>query len=160
MKKWLLLILLLASNAYADLKIGVVDVNQILQSSPLMISLNDNLTKKFKTRQDEINNASKALQDEMTQLDTNGMSLKPDERTQLQNKILGDKANVQILTASFERDLAIAKDEDFRTFMAKLSAVINKIAKDGTYDLIEQKTNMLFVNQRIDITAEVLKQLS
>ena len=75
MKKWISIVttalafILMGSSAYADnIKIGVVDMNQILQKSPLMISINNNLTKKFKPRQDELNNAKKNLQDEIDQL--------------------------------------------------------------------------------------------
>jgi len=165
MKKWLLLVAafmstLIACAAYADnLKIGVVDMNQVLQRSPLMVSLNDNLTKKFKPRQDQLNTANQQLQDEGVQLDTTGGSLSAADRSKLQNKILADKANVQILNATFQRDLAIAKDQDLQTFMAKLTSVITKIAQDGHYDLIQQQTNMLYVNSTVDITQAVLKQL-
>jgi Skp family chaperone for outer membrane proteins len=82
------------------------------------------------------------------------------DKSKLQNKILTDKANLQILDASFQRDLAIAKDEGMQTFMAKFSEVINKVAKDGNYDIIEQRANVTYVNAQLDITSEVLKQLS
>lgn len=141
------------------LKIGIVDMNQVMQKSPLMISLNDELTKKFKSRQDEINAANEKLQNSASLLNTT-TTLSPDERGKLQNKILSDKANVQILTASFERDLAIEKDQSIQKFMTKLTNVISKIAKDGNYDLIEQQTNMLYVSNKIDITTDVLKQMT
>jgi outer membrane protein len=150
-------------SAYAasdTLKIGIIDMSQILQKAPLMVTLNDNLVKKFKSRQDEINNANKTLQDEATQLQYNSNTINEADRTKLQNKILSDKANVQILDASFQRDLAIAKDEAMQTFMAKFTQVIGKMAKDGKYDIIEQRTNLAYVNSDLDITSDLLKQLN
>ncbi len=141
------------------LKIGIVDMNQVIQKSPLMISLNDDLSKKFKPRQDEINAANQKLQDSVSKLNTSA-NLSSDERSKLQNKILSDKANVQILSASFERDITIAKDQSLQKFMSKLTNVIGKIAKDGNFDLIEQQTNMLYINNKVDITSDVLKQMT
>lgn len=126
MKK--LLVLLIASltlaltsgfSYAAELKVGIINLNQILQKSPLMISLNDDLVKQFKPRQDELVTAQKQLQDENNRLTINGATLSNDERVKLQNKIISDQANVQILTASLQRDVAIAKDAALQKFMAK-----------------------------------------
>jgi outer membrane protein len=150
----------MAGSAYADnLKVGVVDMNQILQKSPLMISLNDDLNKKFKSRQDEINNAQKQLQDEAYQLNSS-TTMTTDDRSKLQSKIINDKANVDVMNTQFQRDLAIAKDQASQKFMTKLADVINKVAKDGKYDIIEQRTNLLYINSGLDITQDVLRQVS
>lgn len=164
MKKLLLsataaLFTLTATQAFADLKIGIVDMNQVLQKSPLMTSLNSQLVKKFQPRQDEINTATKALQDEVNQLNLNGPGMTADDRTKLQNKIIGDRANVQILTATLQRDLAIAKDHDTQIFTSKLTEVVNKIAQDGKYDLIQQSTGFAFINSKLDITQQVIQEV-
>lgn len=155
-----LLFALVATQCYAqELKIGIVDMNVILQKSPLMASLNSDLIKKFQPRQAELATAQKQLQDESNNFSLNSGSLSADDRTKAQTKILSDQANVQIMTATLQRDLAIAKDEALRKFMTKLNAVIGKIAQDEHYDLIEQSTNFAFVNARLDITQKVLKEL-
>jgi len=163
MKKWIsiLFVLLLTSfvsTAYAELKIGIVDMNAVLQKAPLMVSINNGLIAKFKPRQDDIINAKKQLDDETNQLNMN-TTMSPDQRSKMQNKIISDQANVQILTASLQRDLAIAKDQGMQTFMAKFVSVINKIAQGGNYDLIQQRTDTIFVNNKLDITSQVLQEL-
>lgn len=145
--------------ADASVKIGVVDMNQVLQKSTLMKKLNDDLSKKYKSRQDEINKATTELQTEAAQLEAGSATMSAAERTKLQNKVLTDKANLQILTVTFQKDLAIEKDQLLQNFMGKLSEVINKIAQDGQYDVIEQQTNMLYVNPKMDITSQILQQL-
>ncbi len=166
MNKWLStltagLLTLSVGSAYAadNLKIGVVDMNQVLQKSPLMISLNDGLNKQFKSRQDEINSAQKSLQDELYSLNSN-TTMSADERSKLQNKIINDKANVDVMTTTFQKDLAIAKDGASQKFMTKLADVLNKVAKDGRYDIIEQRTNLLYINSALDITSQVIPQVS
>lgn len=141
-----------------ELKIGIVNINQILQKAPLMTTLNDGLLKKFQPRQTELIDAQKQVQEESNNFTLNNASLSADERSKQQNKIIADQANVQILTATLQRDLAIAKDEALKKFMTKLNSAISKIAQSGNYDLIEQNTNFVFVNSRYDITQEVLKE--
>jgi outer membrane protein len=164
MKKLFTLVALLlaftASQCFAqDLKIGIIDMNQILQKAPLMTSLNNDLLKRFQPRQNELATAQKQLQDDTNNFNLNGASMSADDRTKAQNKILTEQANVQILTANLQRDLAIAKDEALRKFMSKLNSVVGKIALDEKYDLIEQNTNFAFVNTRLDITQQILKQM-
>lgn len=165
MKKLALLLaltLLFSASAFAadTLKIAIIDMNQVLQKSPLMLDMNDKLSQKFTPRQDELNSAKKQLQDETDQLSLKGDTMSPDDRNSLQNKIITDKANVATLDASLQRDLIIAKNADLQTFTARFTQVIQKIAKDEKYDLIEQRTNIIFLNDKLDITQKVLQQMT
>ena len=153
--------LLAACDVYADnLKVGIVDMGTVLQKSPMMSTMNADLNKKFKSRQDEIIASQKKLQDEVDALNNATPAMSVDDRTKLQNKIVADKANVEIINAGFQRDLTIAKSDAMQSIMTKLTDVINKTAASGKYDLIEQRTNMLYINKQLDITDEVLKQLN
>lgn len=153
--------LMSACDVLADnLKIGVVDMGILLQKSPMMAEMNSNLNKKFKPRQDEITTSQRRLQDEVDSLNNAGPAMSLDDRTKLQNKIVQDKASIEIINAGFQRDLTIAKSDSMQEIMSKLTNVINKVAIDGHYDLIEQRTNMLFINKQLDITDQILKQLS
>lgn len=151
---------LMASYAYADtLKIGIVDMNQVLQKSPLMVSMNQKLTEKFKPRQDEVNKAQKQLQEETDQFNLNSATMSAEDRNKAQDKIIADKANAEVLNSSFQRDLTLAKNQALQTFTTKLSAVINKIADDGNYDIIQQRTDIIYANKRLDITEQVLQEV-
>ena len=164
MKKMLLIMTasilsLFTLSAFAELKIGIVDANLVLQKSPLMLSINSELVKKFKPRQDEINVAQKKLQDENDSMNLNGSAMSQDDRSKLQDKLITDKANIDMLTAALQRDLAIAKNQDLQQFSNKISSVISTIAKNDHYDLIEQRTNVVFVDPKMDITQQVIDQM-
>lgn len=161
MKKLISIIFLslFATQCFAELKVGVIDMNQILQKSPLMVSLNNDLLKKFQPRQDELIAAQKALQDDNNKLNINGNTLSAEDRNKLQTKIVNEQANVQILTASLQRDLALAKDQALQKFMAKLSQVINNIARSEHYDYIQQNNTFVFVDTKLDLTQKVLDQV-
>jgi outer membrane protein len=146
-------------SAYADVKIGIVNATLVLQKAPLMLSINNALVKKFKPRQDEIIDAQKKLQQETDQLNLNGATMSQDERSKLQDTMITDKANIDMLSASLQRDLTIQKNQDLQRFSDKLSTVINQIAKNDHYDLIQQTTNVVFVDPKLDITQQVIDQM-
>jgi outer membrane protein len=152
-------LLLVTTLASADSKIAVIDVQQILQKSPQMAAINDQLTKQFKPRQDKLAAAQKALQDESDNLNRNAATMNVNDRNKLQDKILADKANFEASAVAFRRDLADAQNRDLQGFMNKLSAVVNSIAKSGNYDLILQRSGVPYAKDNMDITAQVLKQL-
>lgn len=144
----------------ADLKIAVIDMNQVLQRSPLMLDMNAKLAEKFTPRQDELNQAKRQLQEVSDQLTLKGDSMSPDDKNNLQNRIITDKANVATLQANLERDLIIAKNEDLQAFTLKFNSVIKKIASDEGYDIIEQRNSIIYLNEKLDITEKVIKLIT
>ncbi len=151
---------LLSSPLYAaELKVGIVNMNVVIQKSALMASINEGLIKQFQDRQKELADAQKQLQDENNQLTVNAANMTNDDRNKLQVKIATDQANVQILTASLQRDVAIAKDAAMQKFSTQLNHVIQNLAQNQHYDMIEQSTNYLYIKSNFDITQEVVNQL-
>jgi outer membrane protein len=151
---------LISGHAYAaELKVGVVNLNLVLQKSPLMTSLNSDLVKRFQPRQTELVSVQKQLQDETDKLNINAGNMSNDDQNALKNKIATDQANLQILTATFQKDLAIAKNEAMQKFTSKVNAVIKSIAQGDSYDMIEQSNNMLFIKPNLDITQQVINQV-
>jgi outer membrane protein len=155
------LFMLFACNAYADnpLKIGVVSLNAVIQGSALSQSLSAKLSADFKPRQDAINAAQKKLQDDSEQLIFEGFKMSDAERAKLQSTVAADRRALDNLNSSLQSDFSAAQAQATQTLMAKLNAVISKIASDGKYDIIQTNANMLYLNGSIDITKQVIEQL-
>lgn len=150
----------LSSTLYAkEMKVGIIDVNTILQKSPLMISLNNDLIKQFQSRQKELADAQKQVQDEKNKLNLNAGTMTADERAKLQDKIVSDQANVDIMATSLQRDVTIAKAAAMQKFTSKLNDVIKQIAQRDNYDMIEQANNILFINPDLNITDKVVSEV-
>lgn len=165
MKKWLsvpisVALMSFAFQAYgAELKIGVVNVDQVLAKSPVAVSLNEKLSKDFKPRQEEVNKAQRRLQDDLDQLNYNSYNMSQDDRNKLQNTINADRRTFDQLNAALQRDLEIARGQYTQQFMTKLVDAVTKIAQKEKYDMIQTRTNMFYINDQMDITAKVLDQL-
>jgi outer membrane protein len=151
---------LVAGVASADnLKIGVIDVQQIMQKSSQFAAINAQLTKQFKPRQDKLAAMQKDLQSEVDELNKNSTTMNADERNKLQDKVIADRGNLETASLSFRRDLATQQNQDLQTFMNKLTGVVASIAKSGGYDMILQRNGVPYVNEKFDVTSQVLQQL-
>lgn len=153
-----LLITVSCANA-ADLKIGVINVQQIMQKSPMVIALNKQLQDQFQPRQAQLVKAQSDLQAEVDKLNKNGAVMSNNDRSQLQDKIIADRASLQASGQSFQTDLNAAQSQAMQQFMGKLQAAVNVVAANGKYDLILQRSGTPYVNNALDITSLVMAQL-
>ncbi len=75
------------STYAAELKVGVVNLDEVLQKSGLAMQLNAKISTDFQPRQDQLNAAQKKLQDSVDQLTYTAYKLSPEQRQTLQNQI-------------------------------------------------------------------------
>lgn len=152
---------LFAMTASADnLKVGVVDMQQILQKAPQITVINEQLTKQFKPRQDKIVAAQKALQDEINNLNKNGAVMNVKDRNKLQDKVIQDRSDLQGTIVTFQRDLSNAQNQSLQTFNTQLGAVVGDIAKKNMLDIVIQRASTLYAKDSLDITKQVLDELN
>lgn len=152
--------LAIASNVYADnLKIGIVNMDEVAQKSTLATAFNDKISKDFKPRQDAVNAAQQKLQSDVDQFSYSSYKMSLSDRAKLQTTIANDKREFDALALALQRDLATAQSQYTQALMSKLNTVITKIAQDGHYDIIQTNANMLFLNNNINITSQVIDQL-
>lgn len=154
-------LLMAATCASADdLKVGVVDLQQVMQKSAQITAINAQLTKEFQPRQDKIVAAQKALQAEIDQLSRNSTTMTDTDRNKLQDKIISDRANVQGMMLAFQRDVNSAQTQAMQKFMAQLNTIVANIAKADNYDLVLQRAGVPFVKNTLDITSQVVDGLN
>jgi outer membrane protein len=157
---------LVASDVFAapapsptTLKIGVVDLQRIMQKSSQVAAIASQLEKRFKPRQQNILAARKALQDQAEKLNRNASVMREGDRTKLQNKIIADRANLQSSEISFQQEVNAAQTQETQKFMQKLRGILTQIAKSGSYTMIMIKQGIPYVDDKLDITDAVLTAL-
>lgn len=156
----LTLVSLNASAAADNFKVGVIDLQQIIQKAPQVATINAQLNKQFKPRQDKILSSQKDLQAETDKLERNSATMSAADRSKLQDQIIADRANMQEMVVSFQRDLSAAQNQGMQSFMSQLNTVINSIAKVGNYNLILQRAAAPYADSNMDITNQVLQALN
>lgn len=145
--------------ADASIKVGVIDLQKIMQKSSEVAAISKDLEKRFKPRQQTILAARKSLQEEAEKLNRNASVMSEGDRTKLQNRIIADRANLQSSEISFQQEVNAAQTKETQKFMQKLRSVLSGVAKNGSYTLIMIKQGLPYVDDKLEITDTVLSAL-
>jgi len=142
--------------APAVVKIGVVDMQQILQQSPQAADLNKQLQSQFQPRQQKLIAAQKNLQSEMDKFNKDGPTMDNADRTKLQSQILTDRTAFQGMVQSYQQDLSSAQSAAMQKFMGTVQNAVNNVAKQGNYTIIMQRAAAPYTDPSLDVTKQVL----
>ena len=148
-----------AADAQAPLKIGVIDLQKIMQKSSQVAAINSQLEKRFKPKQQVILASRKSLQEEVEKLNRNTAVMSESDRTKLQNKVIAERANLQSAEISFQQEVNGAQNQETQKFMGKLRDKVAQAAHNGNYTMIMVKQGLPYVDDKLDITDVVLNML-
>ena len=69
-------------------------------------------------------------------------------------------ASLQAQEQAFEQELQLAQSRAYEKFMKQVEAAIENVAKQKGYDMVIRKQAVPYVNQRLDITSQVVAAMS
>lgn len=163
-------ILLGSVNAYAmantaapasnGAKVGIIDMQLIMQKSTQISAINEQLTKDFKPRQDKLMATQKSLQDEVNKLNKDAAVMSAADKAKAQEKFNKDKVDLQNSMLSFQRDVAAAQNKAMEGFMRQLNNAVSNVAKTNNFDLILQRAGVPFFKETMDVTQQVTTELN
>lgn len=147
-------------GAQANLKIGVVDMREVIDNSPQMKAAADNLRKEFKPRQDKIVAAQQALQKDQDKLKRDGSVMSQSDADALQAQITTEGRDLQRMQEDYMQDLRTAQQTAMQSFLTSVDAVVQKMTKQNNYDLILRRDTVAYASPRVDITQQVIAALN
>lgn len=147
------------ASAATALKVGVVDLPQILQSSPQVVSINSQLRNEFMGQQQKIINLQNNLRAESSKLSSNASKLSPDELKKVQDQMAANQKELQQLIVNYQQQLSTAQTKAVNNFMSEVSNVVKNIAQQQNLDLVLMKPAVLFAPNTVDITNQVMQNL-
>lgn len=150
---------LVAGVAWADLKVGVIDLRQVLQKTPRMEAINKQLTDEFKPREEQIKSLQDKLQKNVEKLERDQAVLSEKEREKLQDKIMADRRELQRRSVAFQEEAAVAQNKAMQELINDIQKIVNQIAKDKGLDLVFQSDGIPYYKSELDITDSVIEKL-
>jgi len=161
MKAVLIAGLLMANAVMADttMKIGVVNVRELMTESPQAIAMDKILEKEFSPRKNAIITAQKALQERMQKYQKDGQTMSESERKKTEKDLTEKQRDVQRMEQEFREDGQTRQREETEKVLKKMSEVINAIAARDGYDLILNHEAAPFASPKVEITQRVLDDL-
>ena len=161
MKKYLALIILVILNtnfAYAEVKIGFVEVQKILKDAPQTMAANKKLEKEFTKRTAKLKKAVKEIKDKESAFRKDSMTMSEGERSKKQREIQSLKIDAQRTEREVREDIDLRRREEIAKVQAQVNIAVEKVAKEQGYDLVLYQ-GVAYAGKKVDITSTVIKAL-
>ncbi len=167
MKKLLIIMcsligLCLGSNVLAaEIRIGVLDLNKVMQASPQVTAAQAALKAQFEPRSKEITAKQDILKKEIEDFNTrNGNKAKLDMAQQkVKEGILDDQKKLQDMAASFQKDFVAQQNKTMQVVLNKIQDVVNKVAHEKQLNLVITKISTAYNDANLEITDDVMMEL-
>lgn len=142
----------------ADLKMGYIDMQRAINTSEAGKEAKEQLAARLKKYQDEINGRQEELKRLKDELEKQGMLLSESARAAKEKDYQQKLKEFQRFTKDAQDELQ-GKDEEFtRKILESMEKVIQDYGRKNGYTFIFVKNeSMLFVDEKADLTEEVLK---
>ncbi len=151
---------LISANVFADgTKIGVVDLQKIMQTSSQMKVIQEKLEKEFKPRRDKLVAMEEGLKKDMESFKRDTSIMNQTQRKDLEKKIVGEQQQFERDGQQYQQELSTAHNEAMEDFYNKIRAAIAKVAQSEKYDVVFQKDAAPFSVEKLDVTAKVMQEI-
>jgi outer membrane protein len=140
-------------------KIGVVDLQKIMQTSSQMKDIQQKLEAEFKPRRDKLVAMETTLKSDMEKFKRDGAILSATQKKDLEKKIITAQQQFERDGQQYQQELSTAHNEAMEGLYAKVRSAIATIAKNDKYDLIVQKDAAPFSATTLDVTDKVVKEI-
>ena len=152
-------VLFLASlTAHADLKVGFVQVDKILQEAPQTIESNKKLEKEFSARTDKLKADVKSLKERESSFSKDALTMKESERDSKEKSLSQLRVDVQRKERELREDINIRRNEELGGLQEQINKAVTSVAKAESFDLVLY-SGVAYASEKIDITDKILKSL-
>ena len=115
------------------------------------------LEQEFSKRDKELNAAGQRLKNDVERFEKNAGTMTEQERIRKQRDLAERDRDFQRRQRELREDFNQRRNEELQKLLRQANTVIKNIAQREKYDLILQEA--IYVNPKIDITDQVLKEL-
>jgi outer membrane protein len=153
----LLLLTFVATTATAQqLRVGYVDMKQVLDNAPQVVAGREKLDLEFRPRNETIEFQERQAQtmDDRLQMG----DLTEDARTRLDRELREMQRNVNRQKEDLRDELSFRRTEEVQKLEDQINQAVQQIARDNGYDLI-LSSPVIYVDPSLDITQQILGQL-
>ena len=149
---------LVASPAWADLKIGVVDYGRLVEESPQAKSALESIRTEFTPRQRDLQNQQATLKTKEDKLQKDGATMSQDQRTNSEKDLRDSYRELQRKQGEVQEDFNARRNEEMSRLQKTLIEQVRVYAKAQNFDLVIAD-GVIYTTPTIDITPAILAQL-
>jgi len=154
----LLGMLLTVNSVAADLKIGYVQVDKLLQEAPQTAESGKKLEKEFSPRSQELDRLQKQIRELETALDKDRLTATDADRRNRERDASNLKLEFQRKQRELREDINLRKNEELAVLQDRINKAVTTVAESENFDLVVYG-GVAYASKKIDITDKVLKLL-
>lgn len=142
----------------AELKVGYVQVDKILQEAPQTAESGKKLEKEFGPRTQELDRMQKQIKDMETALDKDSLTMSETDRRNKERDISNQKIEFQRKQRELREDVNLRKNEELGSLQDRINKAVTAVSEAEGYDLVIYG-GVAYASKKVDITDKVLKSL-
>ena len=153
----LMLFMFVAAPAAAQqLRVGYVDMKQVLDNAPQVVAGREKLDLEFRPRNETIEFQERQVQSMDDRLQMGDLT--EDARVRLERELREMRRNVNRQKEDLRDELSFRRTEEVQNLEDQINEAVQLIARDNGYDLI-LSSPVIYADPSLDITDLVLDQL-
>lgn len=151
---------MVSSSAFAEQKIGAVNVQGIFQSMPQAAGIQEAIAAEFKDKTEEVSRLEKDIKYylEKNQRDAATMSAK--QKEELEKNIIALRQEYTAKAQPLQQEIQKRLQDEQNKLLGLIKQGIDVVAAQGKYDVILNANSVAFITPESDITKLVLDQVS
>jgi outer membrane protein len=142
--------------ALAD-KIAFVDMQRALEETEDGKKAKAKLKADFDRKQKELDDKQEELKKMKEDFDKKSALLKPDAQQAEQKKLQDRFVELQQIYARLQQDLAKKEQDATAGIFRKLGVIVQQVAEKNGFDLVVEKSAVMFGKPALDITNEAIR---
>jgi outer membrane protein len=154
----LALLTMAVSASAAELKVGYVQVDKILQEAPQTAESGKRLEKEFSPRTQELDRMQKQIKDLESSLAKDSLTLSEAARRDKERDISNLKIEFQRKQRELREDVNLRKNEELSVLQDRINKAVTAVSEAEGYDLVVYG-GVAYASKKVDITDKVLKSL-
>jgi len=150
-----ILLLSVASYSHAE-GIGFVNVSIVMQKAPQSISAIDRLEKEFDKKDAALLDLEEDIRKGEMLLRRSARSMDEEKRERLQNRIISMKREFKERQEEFREEFSQRRTEEQSKIQKEVLEIIKELAKKKNFDIVVSEPVVLYADDQIDLTDQVL----
>jgi len=147
-------------NAQAAVKLGYVDVQEVIQSTGAGKKARKQLEKIYRQKKQELKEKEDALKQMSQDLQKKSLAMSEDVKAKKQAEFQMEMRKYQQIVGQSQMEMKKKEQELTEPIVEKVQKVIRDIAEKENYTMIFNKSeqNVLWAENKVDLTQRVIKE--
>lgn len=148
-----------ASAAAAESRVAVVNISTLLREAPQARDANKRLNSEFAPRREELTECGEDIQAAERRLKKDGQRMDDLGRKRLVQKLSRQRRDCSRLQDEVRDDYNQRRNEELKDLQKLVNQIVADIADKRGLDVVLTEPAVLFVDDKVDLTDEVLDEL-